>query len=322
MSLGQNNKIEEPGFARSDYGDLHIQPTLPCRNVGSNRVVQSLPTDIEGRTRILDTTVDIGAYESDGTTYSIQDKIFRVIGTGGNDSNDGSGWDELHAMATVQGAIDKAAIAGGEVWVKGGSSSQPLAFAEHIALCPFVYLYGGFTGSADQRGNYTTLDGTNSGHVLTVWGGYQVNAVDGFTICRGFALNDDGGGIMSSHASPIISSNVLQNNTVGGGANPYYMYGGGIYCLFGSPLIYGNVISSNAAQRGGGIAVYQCNANVTGNYIIGNGPTKDGGGIYSRGPNNITNNFVYGNSADVQGCGIFREGDWTVPHPADTQLIV
>jgi len=306
VTLGTGNVLGDPSFARIDYGDLHIQPTSDCRNAGSNDAVQSLPTDIEGRDRILNTTVDMGAYESDGTTYSIPDKVYRVIGTDGSDSNDGTDWDATHGMATVQGAIDKAAQAGASVWVKGGTYSAPLTFSEHLALHPFVYLYGGFAGSGSQRGNYTTLDGTNNGRVLAIHGGYGVNVVDGFTMTRGYIYGEHGGGICISNSSPVISHNVLQSNSVGG-----FRYGGALYCLYGSPLIahnfFGGYDKGNVAYEGGAIMSQYSAAYIADNFIEYNSAVY-GGGVSSWGSATIANNFVYSNHADWQGCGINRVG--------------
>ena len=313
VTLGTGNTLQDPNFARVSYGDLHIQPGSTCRNAGNNAAVQSLPTDIEGRTRILDTTVDMGAYESDGTTYSISDKVYRVIGTSGNDSNDGTDWDTPHAMATVQGAIDKAAQAGGEVWVKGIVSGAGGTYAGHFALKPFVYLYGGFgavSGETKANRNWvlytTTLDGTSNGRVLAFRGGYGVNSVDAFTIIRGYMSTDHGGGIYCSNSSPVISRNTLKNNSVGS-----YKYGGGIYCFDGSPLITGNWVGTynnpNHAYDGGGIMSNYSKASIYGNYVEYNTATS-GGGISSWGAATIVNNFIYKNTASQQGCGINRPG--------------
>jgi hypothetical protein len=48
-------------------GDFHLQPASPALNVGVNGDIPPAPfdmTDIEGNTRIAETTVDLGAYES------------------------------------------------------------------------------------------------------------------------------------------------------------------------------------------------------------------------------------------------------------------
>ena len=120
---------------------------------------------------------------------------------------------------------------------------------------------------------------------------------------------DQGGGILSSNASPGIYNNTLQNNSVAFAGSPAAYSGGGIYCFLGSPVIAGNVIGSNSAGSGGGIYTNGCNGVISGNYIIGNTARSNGGGICSRSRGTIINNFIYANSADVEGCGIYRDGD-------------
>jgi parallel beta-helix repeat protein len=73
------NFSADPQFVRSpgangatDFGDLHLQVTSPCINVGSDAVVtvppfpadgSGNPLDLDGRTRIVGSHVDLGAYE-------------------------------------------------------------------------------------------------------------------------------------------------------------------------------------------------------------------------------------------------------------------
>ncbi len=57
---GTGNISTNPLFVSGT--DLHIQTTSPCKNTGNNTYAAN-PTDIDGGTRILSTTVDMGAYE-------------------------------------------------------------------------------------------------------------------------------------------------------------------------------------------------------------------------------------------------------------------
>ena len=52
----------------TDYGDLHLQSASPAINVGSNAAVSSITTDLTGNSRIIDGTVDLGAFESGATS--------------------------------------------------------------------------------------------------------------------------------------------------------------------------------------------------------------------------------------------------------------
>ena len=329
ITLASNNKLDDPKFARVSYGDFHIQPDSPCIGYGSNEAAQTLTLDIDGNPRKLPSSgnVDMGAYESDGTTYNIPDRIYRVIGTGGNDNNDGSDW-TTNALATLQAAIDKATQTGGEVWVKGIVSGTGGTYSGQFNLRPFVYLYGGFgaiDGETKDNRNWllytTTLDGMNTGRVLAIHGGYDVvNTVDAFDITNGY-LSGNGAGILCSNSSPLIQHNNIYKNTARGSGTGY---GGGIYCLNGTPVINRNVIGKssfvNAANYGGGIAtMYSPGATISANRICCNTANYDGGGIYSFSIAKVFNNYIYNNTASHNGGGIFQATSSTISNNTITK---
>ena len=59
---GIGNITNSPLFTDSANGNLHLQSTSPCVNAGNNSYVATA-TDLDGRPRIVDGAVDIGAYE-------------------------------------------------------------------------------------------------------------------------------------------------------------------------------------------------------------------------------------------------------------------
>jgi hypothetical protein len=60
--------VRNPGTNGStDFGDLHLQNSSPAINVGSNTAVSNITTDLMGNSRIIDGTVDLGAFESGAT---------------------------------------------------------------------------------------------------------------------------------------------------------------------------------------------------------------------------------------------------------------
>ena len=59
---GTNNIALDPGFVDTSGGDLHLQSGSPCIDIGDNGAV-TVATDLDGNTRIVDGTVDMGAYE-------------------------------------------------------------------------------------------------------------------------------------------------------------------------------------------------------------------------------------------------------------------
>lgn len=73
---GINGNIKVDPKLASGVFDMHIQPTSPCRNTGNNSDVSAGWTDMDGQQRILPSggNVDMGADESDGTTYNYVSK--------------------------------------------------------------------------------------------------------------------------------------------------------------------------------------------------------------------------------------------------------
>lgn len=270
------NISADPMLADLSYGNVHIQSNSPCVDAGNNTYAFG-DYDLGGRPRILPAngTVDIGAYEFDGTIWSEGPYIIVRVAPDGNDTNDGSSW--LQAKRTVQAAIDAASILGGEVWVSKGT------YYERIILHPYVYLYGGFSKTENARSerdwktNATVLDGQAGGSVVTIPSGFQVSTIDGFTIRNGTGTLDYN-----------ISSR----------------FGGGIYAE-DSPIIANNTITANSADSGGGVVA--ASATITNNTITGNSASSSGGGIYCVGSATIINNTITGNvangSQDIDGGG-------------------
>jgi hypothetical protein len=69
-SGGAGNITNEPAFADLTGGDLHLQPNSPCINAGNNSYVATSP-DLDGNPRVVSGTVDMGAYEYQGTGSTI-----------------------------------------------------------------------------------------------------------------------------------------------------------------------------------------------------------------------------------------------------------
>jgi hypothetical protein len=90
-----------------------------------------------------------------------------------------------------------------------------------------------------------------------------------------------GGGIAVLYAAPEIRDNVIEGNTASNDAQS--STGGGIDVAFASnPIITGNLISGNFADgSGGGLALYETDAQVERNRIFDNVASLNGGGIYS-----------------------------------------
>jgi len=260
----------DPLLASGDYGDLHIQPTSPCRDRGGDLAASASWVDMDMQPRIQGSHVDIGRDESDGTTRAVSPRVIRVS-PDGSDGNDGASWQ--YPMATVQGAIDSAAATGAEIWVRSG------VYRERITMRPSEYLYGGFRGNEtsrserDYKRNETVLDGGRGGSVVTATSVATLGAIDGFTIRNGTGTLVSGerrGGGIYCNSSPVIA-----NNTITGNKSDF---GGGIYCPGHTAVITRNRISHNA---GTGIACSGYASHQVTDNIIESNSGYWGGGIHS-----------------------------------------
>ena len=266
----------DPGLASVKYGNVHLQPGSPCIDAGDNSVADPADKDMDGQSRIVN-TVDIGADESDGTTWPDQPAIVRVS-TDGDDANDGSSWST--AKKTIQAGIESASLAGGEVWVKAG------AYNEVISVFPYAELYGGFDGTETERpqrnwrANEVIVQPPGQTCAVRAVGGRESLVIDGLMIRNG--QSPRGGGIKSYFSSPTIANCSILSNTAAMAAGDYSSgAGGGIYCWYSSPSVSNCLIAGNTAVRGGGIyCEFSSSPKCTNCTIVANN-AGDGGGVYS-----------------------------------------
>ncbi|PWQ93789.1 hypothetical protein DKT75_19490 [Leucothrix arctica] len=165
-----------------------------------------------------------GTHKSNTSTSDVTTKkIFYVDLTNITDVEDGNNWET--AFSTVQSAIDKAAISGGEVWVAKGTyyptdgTDRSISFQmkENVAV------YGGFTGKETLRDtrnwnqNLTVLSGNIGDKALNSDNSYHVVIaathayLDGFTISGG--QGSTAGEALHKQSSPTAIVSGLNNNT-------------------------------------------------------------------------------------------------------------
>jgi parallel beta-helix repeat protein len=317
------NFIADPKLASIANSNFHIQPApdSPCVDTGDDTLAYGT-SDIDGQARIINSGIDIGADESDGTFWSDELQQIIRVSTDGDDANDGSAWNL--AKKTIQNAILAAGTTGGEVWVKAG------LYTECISMCPDVYLYGGFNGtesSRDQRDwylNETIINGGNMGNVVSIAGGGDGFGIDGFTIqnpvsssfcinCSNASATISNNSIISSGDSIHItnSASVITDNTIVGqvyckSSSPQIsnnMISGGTKGIYCSGCLSGTISSNNITGNiGSGIECQGSLLTISNNFIHGN-TSKNGAGIYCSGTDSplIINNIITGNNATFTG---------------------
>lgn len=160
----------------------------------------------------------------------------------------------------------------------------------------------------------TVIDGNGSGGVihLSLMQHDSLAVVIGFTLRNGVAWQ--GGGIHATGGKPLISGNIITDNTAqwptarafpAEGPPPE---GGGIYSVWSSPRIIDNVIAGNSALCNGGGVACNCDAGniapfICHNTITGNA-AHTGGGVYIVNPFTMTtvrDNVISMNAADYGG---------------------
>lgn len=146
--------------------------------------------------------------------------------------------------------------------------------------------------------------------------------LEGFTLTRGMASNDHGGGVYCELGASVIDCRVVRCVTTNSGD------GGGVYLKDGSRLIdstvegnvsagdgggvfindFGHVdhgvICSNSAYHGGGVYIYG-QGDVRRSEVQDNWTTAHGGGLYLRGAGELRNCIVDNNTGGLLGGGVY-----------------
>jgi len=107
---GTGNIDANPLFVDAPSSDYHLSVDSSCIDVGDNSVVDPNDTDLDGNPRIVSSTVDMGAYESQANIYYVDDDA--------NGVDDGSSW--ANAYRDLHNALDDA-VSGDEIWVAAGT---------------------------------------------------------------------------------------------------------------------------------------------------------------------------------------------------------
>lgn len=315
----------DPKFASLTARNFHLQASSPLVDAGDSTLAQAGDLDIDGQPRIQGAAMDIGADESDGTTWNIPTAIVRVR-PDGNDGADGSTWQA--AKATVAAAVSAIRQTGGEVWIAGGTYPGP------VSTGSFVSLYGGFKGTESTRSErdgtaVSTLTGDGSGPVLTLTG-YLSGAVDGLTISggkTGVLLNQtdarlshltvvhNGEGVAVADGPLFLEDSVVSDND-GPAVNG---------AIVAAVAVHRNTIERNGAPAGP-VASGAVPAAVMISYTSGAHPMEISGNTIRNNDTNgiavggnsaglIADNLIEGNSTPGDGGGIVVSGANYYPPP-------
>ncbi|HUW20359.1 MAG TPA: choice-of-anchor Q domain-containing protein [Sedimentisphaerales bacterium] len=300
---GEGNIDVNPLFAGGD--DCHLLAGSLCIDAGDpNYTGQPGETDLDGNPRIVNGTVDMGAYEHQGAIY-VDDDAPADPGPGDpNVSDPLENGSQAHPFDAIQEAIDAAESTDAVIVAEG-------TYCENIEFKGKNIILSSTNPVDDDVVGGTVIDGGEANSVVTFCGTENSSCVlRGFTITNGYAL--DGGGICGNGTMATIQHNVIRGNIAerselfGGQGR-----GGGLYDCDG--LIEKNVVMANEAGGGAGAGggLYGCdgiiaNCLISGNGAITGGGICTGGDMFDPGVPTIVNCTFSDNSAVYGGaisCG-------------------
>jgi hypothetical protein len=192
---GLGNRRENPCFIDPASGDLRLSPSSPAIDAGDNdSILPFLPADMPGNSRIVNGTIDMGAYENDATPA--QNVYYADVVNGDNDSD---GLMPETAFATIQKGID--AAGDGDV----------------VLVYPGLYL-----GEINFMGKALTVQGVavSPAGVPVLWnpGDFAVSFYYGEgpdSILKNFIIRDSFMGLFIVDSSPTISNLTIVGNKYG-----------------------------------------------------------------------------------------------------------
>jgi hypothetical protein len=331
---GANNFTNPPVFVNLAGGDFHLQIGSPCINAGDNALAPA-GSDLDGNPRIVDGTVDTGAYEN-----QYAGAVHYVSLSSTNPLPPYTNW--ITAATNIQDAVGAAlagdcVVADAGVYKTGGTviygqETNRVALTNAITL---LSLYGSqmtaIVGGTQMRCVYVGSNSVLSGFTLT-------NGNTSSSISGGDFVKERSGGGAWCETGGVVSNCLIKGNISsmdGGGiyggsfynclisGNDADEYGGGIY----GGSLYNCTVTNNTAYRGGGACqsvlancmiftntagyggggAYECTlSNCT---LVGNSGYEFAGGAFSSVLYNsllIRNQTVFGDGGGACGCILYN----------------
>jgi hypothetical protein len=224
--LGVGNINAGPQFVNAAAGNLQLEPTSPCVNVGSNAAINAtgVTTDLAGNPRIVNSVVDMGAYE-------VQCAVSTWAGLGdGVDWSDPNNWTGQSVptqgdVVTIPAGFSVVQVPGAGYSAGSVAASSPLEIMSTGSLKLFGSSVLNSPLTIDNGG---TLD--IQSYSLTI--NYAAGADPAATI-RGYLKSAYAGGVwtgagLTSSAVEAQVAGAIQNSSAGGGVYSIGYEDGGV----------------------------------------------------------------------------------------------
>ncbi len=246
-------------FFKDDY--LIGQSCHPAIDAGDNTApnLSLSTTDLEGNTRIVNTTIDIGAIEAQSFTTYTDNTIYVDQTATGN--NNGTTWQ--HAFTSIQKALDAGyCLTTPTIKIAQGNYAEG---KELTILNPQTiigsYPLGG--GSQDITNNPTVIDGNNAHRVLNATHTTGTLSLEGMTIQNGNNVSTGAG--INTVGNLHLNHVKVENNTAS--SQSASSFGGGIYTQLGTITLTNSQINRNTSSSESGNSwaggIFTENGNVT-----------------------------------------------------------
>lgn len=270
--------------------------SLPGKN--RRRGVVGLPAAILSLSTILSLPVQSLVLsptlaQAAGTTW--------YVGPGGSDGNACSS--QSTACATVNGAISHA-TAGDTISIAAGTYTGNVTVDRNVTL-------------AGAGARSTTLDGNNSGTVVTINSGVTATVQD-LTIQGGNPAGGFGGGVLSGGTLTVVRTAIVHNSAQGG-ANVVGYGGAGIAVGSGTVTVRQSTIAFNTTNAfGAGMYITSgASATIVDSTIANNTDSAGGGGsgviTWGTATLYVSSSTIANNSGSTTGGnGIYNYGSATV----------
>jgi hypothetical protein len=308
----------------------------PAINAGNNSLIPGgVTTDQRGVARILNGTVDIGAFEFGGLmvtnlTDVVNGTTTSITALLANPGADGVSLREALAAANNTAGADAIIFSAGlfaaprTITLTGGQLSLTDAAGTTISGpgASLLTVSGNLNGEVFVQtagaSTIAALTVTQGSHAFASNGGAVHNAGGTLTLNDCVVTNNsgpgltanstNGGGVANTGTAVMVLNNCVISNNFGGSTS------GGVYNE-GTMTLTACTVSGNSADRFNGRlfnsgTLTLVNSTVSGNFTIQGGSLNGyGGGLRSvSGTMNLTNCTVSGNTSPTRGGGVFTQG--------------